>query len=181
MAVTPGFGIIATAFLTESELSLKTSTSVNVVLFATIGTITLPNCHLKLRSWSSEFSPMAYTCNPTLLLIKILLFHFVLSQHVISVFANFPLRGRNGIREYVLCPRDAYQAYTCASYYSFYLGVSLLPVTPHLLDAISRALNGQYHRKSESVIMAILVRKAFHILPSRSTGECSGFVSRWKR
>ena len=42
MAVTPGFGIIATAFLTESELSLKTSTSVNVVLSPQLGQLLSP-------------------------------------------------------------------------------------------------------------------------------------------
>ena len=44
---------------------------------------------------------MAYIQSPTFFRIR-LLFHFVLSQRAISVFAERPLRGRDGIKEYVL-------------------------------------------------------------------------------
>lgn len=53
---------------------------------------------------------MAYTYSPTFFLIRLLLFHFVLSQCAISVFADkpvTPLRGRENVHEYVLClPED---------------------------------------------------------------------------
>ena len=54
---------------------------------------------------------MAYTNNPALFLLRILLIHLILSHRALSVLADTPLRGRDGIQEYVPRPGSK-QAYT---------------------------------------------------------------------
>ena len=69
---------------------------------------------------------MAYNHSPPFFLIRLLLFHFVLSQRAISVFAERPLRGRDGIKECVPCsPQDVVKQDTGADDYSS----SFVPLT----------------------------------------------------